>query len=200
MAVTTVQSLIRKASTILQDAGNVRWAEDELLGWLNQSYQQIVLLRPDASTKSAMVSLQNGTRQFIPSDAARLIDIPRNQGGAAIRYLDRSVLDSIEPNWHASSASSVIEHFLYDANNPREFFVYPPAQGATVELVYSFVPSIHSVISDFIRLDDRYAPAILDYMLYRAYQKDADYAANDQRSQMAYQTFLNSIGAQGSAQ
>jgi len=83
-------------------------------------------------------------------------------------------------------------------NNPKVFYVYPPAQSATTELVYSSVPMPHADSTGTIKLDDRYAPAILDYMLYRAYQKDADYAANDQRSQTAYQTFLNSLGVQGS--
>lgn len=45
-----------------------------------------------------------------------------------------------------------------------------------------------------ISIDDIYANALLDYILYRAYQKDADYAANNQRAMTAYESFLNSLG------
>lgn len=45
-----------------------------------------------------------------------------------------------------------------------------------------------------ITLDDIYANALLDYILYRAYSKDADYAGNSQRAISAYTAFLRSIG------
>ncbi|MCK7581011.1 MAG: hypothetical protein MZV65_38935 [Chromatiales bacterium] len=45
-----------------------------------------------------------------------------------------------------------------------------------------------------IKLDDIYANAILDYVLYRAYSKDAEYAANAQRAALHYQAFTNALG------
>jgi hypothetical protein len=58
-------------------------------------------------------------------------------------------------------------------------------------VVYSSVPNKHTLTeaqlnssstADTIRVDDHYANAMLDYMLYRAYSKDADYAANGERA------------------
>ena len=201
MAITKVNSLIDKAATVIQDRTNIRWDKDELLGWLNESYQNIVLLRPDANTNTEFVTLQPGTKQEIPSTGVKFVTLTRNNvGGTAIRYVDRSVLDDQIPDWHAAPETGQVEHFVYDLSNPRVFYVYPQAaSGARVELVYSSVPTPHAIddiATDTIGLDDRYAPAILDYILYRAYQKDADYAANDQRSASAYQTFLNSLGVQ----
>jgi hypothetical protein len=43
-------------------------------------------------------------------------------------------------------------------------------------------------------LDDIYANCLLDYILYRAYQKDSEYAGNAQRSMMHYQGFSNALG------
>ena len=45
-----------------------------------------------------------------------------------------------------------------------------------------------------LSVDDVYANAILDYVLYRSYQKDSEYAGNSQRAIMHYQGFTNSLG------
>ena len=40
----------------------------------------------------------------------------------------------------------------------------------------------------------------MDYVLFRSYQKDSEYAGNAQRAQLHYQLFLNCIGQGGQAQ
>jgi hypothetical protein len=45
-----------------------------------------------------------------------------------------------------------------------------------------------------IALNDIYANVILDYVLYRAYSKDSDYAGNAQRAANHYTAFNNSLG------
>ncbi|MBD3815111.1 MAG: hypothetical protein IE913_01340 [Halothiobacillus sp.] len=196
MAVTTVQSLLDKAATVIQDRTNIRWSTDELRGWLNEAYQQVVLLRPEANAKTAQVNLVAGSKQTIPAEGTAFLSVIRNVSGRAVRRVAREVLDDQIPDWHVASQSSVIEHYVVEAD-PKVYYVYPPASStAALEIVYSSVPEPHTSNIGTIQLDDRYAPALLDYMLYRAYQKDADYAANDQRSATAYQTFLASLGVQ----
>lgn len=195
MAVTTAKSIMDKAGTVINDRTNIRWDAAELLGWINESYQQIVLLRPDANATTAFLALTNNNPlQSIPTEGVALINVTRNQTGEAIMRADRKILDEQLPNWYAATASAVIQHFVHDPSTPREFYVYPQPFAATIEIVYSAVPTPHTVATDTIKLDDRFAPAILDYLLYRAYQKDADYSENAQRSVAAYQTFLNSLG------
>ena len=64
-----------------------------------------------------------------------------------------------------------------------------------IEIIYSIAPSdITYSTTVTITLDDIYANAILDYMLYRAYQKDSEYAGNAERSMMHYQSFANGLG------
>lgn len=45
-----------------------------------------------------------------------------------------------------------------------------------------------------ITIDDIYSNSLLDYVLYRAYMKDADYAANADRALAAYAAFQKSLG------
>jgi len=86
LAVTTVQNLLSKASTVIQDRTNIRWQEDELIGWLNEAYQQIVLLRPDANAQTKELPLINGSKQQIPDDGVALLTVVRNQNGTAMHY------------------------------------------------------------------------------------------------------------------
>jgi hypothetical protein len=67
MGTITAQSLIDKASTILQDAGAVRWTAAELLGWLNEGQRFIYHLRKDSSAKVTTMALAAGTRQTVPA-------------------------------------------------------------------------------------------------------------------------------------
>lgn len=68
------------------------------------------------------------------------------------------------------------------------------AKNHAVELVYSASPT-DCTLSSTISVDDIYANALLDYVLYRAYSKDADYAQNAQLAVAHYQAFSASLGA-----
>ncbi len=212
MATITTGDLITRAQTILQDTtdGGVRWPTYELMRWLNDAYRAIINARPDANSKSdTTFSCAVGTRQkltaTIPS-ATKLLDVVRNtaSGSAkgAVRQIDRSILDDQRRTWHAETETVDIEHFAFDPRIPTEFLVYPPASSlARLEVVYSYVPTAHGddATNETIKVDDSYANAILDYMLYRAYSKDAEYAANAQRAAAHYQAMQAALGTKTQA-
>lgn len=208
MAVTTVGTVINNAKLVLQEvtAAGTRWTNEELIGWLNESYQAIVQIKPDASSINASVPLVEGTRQEIPEDGLRLIDVVRNTSSTSdklgILVTTRRALDTTRRSWHADTASVDIEQYVFDEQDPTRFYVYPPAAtGAEVEVIYSSTPTPHDVSrglpglkDDPIRLNDSYAPVITDYILYRAYSKDAEHAANLNRAQMHMQAYMGSLG------
>lgn len=208
MAVTTVGTVIRNAKLVLQEvtAAGTRWTNEELIGWLNEAYQAIVQIKPDASAINTSVELVEGTRQEIPSDGMRLIDVVRNTAVASqkmgIMVTTRRSLDTTRRSWHGDDPSVDVEQYMFDDQDPTRFYVYPPAAtGAEVELIYSSTPSPHDVAlgltgleAETIRLNDSYAPVITDYILYRAYSKDAEHAANLNRAQMHMQAYMGSLG------
>ena len=49
-------------------------------------------------------------------------------------------------------------------------------------------------------VDDVYANALIDYVLYRAYMKDAEFAGNQQRASGHYNLFLTSVSGGGQVQ
>lgn len=212
MSTFTVREIVGRVETVLQDS-NVRWPRLELQEWINEAYRMITLHRPDSNTASGTLTCAVGTRQDLTtgfSTAIRLIDITRNMATGStkkvIRQINRAVLDDQRPGWHAETGTIDIEHFMFDPRLPKEFFVYPPALvTAEIEVIYSAVPSPHALSeanldpdgadATVISLDDIYEPMIVDWVLYRAYSKDAEYGANEQRAGAAYQAFMTTIGA-----
>jgi hypothetical protein len=207
MATTKVVDILDRASIILQDNTNVRFPNDELLKFFNDAQKEVVLHRPDAKMVNESFSCSDGSKQELPAAALRLIEIVRNVGGRAVTQVDRKILDETLPNWHETAAGgNKIEHFIYDPADPKRFYVYPKAVSGThsIEIVYSSAPSdvsISNFITDTttISLDDVYANCILDYVLYRAYQKDSEYAGNAERSMMHYSSFANALGIKTNA-
>ncbi len=200
MATTKVVDVIARATTLLQDTTNTRWTKEELLNWFNDAQLAIVNRRPDTHVKNEEFQCIKGTKQTIPNDGLRLMHVVRNKGGVAIRPIDMRVLDDQLPMWHEEVDSSYVEHYAYDLADPKTFYVYPaPAANVAIDIVYTVAPE-QITINDFktdtktITLDDSYLNPIIDWMLYRAYSKDADYAANAQRAQMHFDSFRVSIG------
>jgi hypothetical protein len=190
----------------LQDS-NIRWPRTELQNWMNESYLAITLARPDANAKSGTFTCAAGTRQVLTDEfasALRLLDVTRNMASTStyrvIRLVARSVLDDQRPGWHAETGTVNIQHYTFDPRQPKEFFVYPPATtAAQVEVVYTDSPGAHTLSesdldpegtnTEVIKLDDIYMSPIIDWILYRAYSKDAEYGANEQRAQASYAAF-----------
>ena len=203
MATTKVATLIDTAGIILQDTSQVRFPQAELMTFLNDAQREIVLHRPDAKTVNGTMTCVAGSKQSIPSTGLRLIDVVRNDGGRAITQIDRKILDETLPDWHNTTADATkkVEHFVYDPADPKNFYVYPNATTSMdIEVIYSTAPADITYSSTaVITLDDIYANAILDYMLYRAYQKDSEYAGNAERSMMHYQSFANALGIKSRA-
>lgn len=210
MATVKVVEIVGRVEAILQDEG-VRWTRLELQQWINEAYLSIVALRPDATATAATFTCAAGTRQTLTqfATAQKLLDITRNVAATsakkAVRATDRKNLDDQRPGWHGETPSVDIQFFTYDPRQPREFLVYPPATvAAQLEVVYSAYPGAHALSASnlapdsgdatVILLEDIYAPAITDWVLYRAYSKDSEYAANEARAAAAYQAFNAAIG------
>lgn len=201
MGTITAQTIVDRAARVLEDVTHVRWPEIELLDWLNDGQNAIVLRTPDANAITTEIRLSGGTRQTIPVSGTRLIEIMRNvphagynQSSRAIRKTQRRFMDAQNPDWHSDTADYVVKHYMWEPENPKVFYVYPPQPGAGryVELVYSAPPAPIG-LDNPIGLDDVYSGALLDYILFRAYSKDADYTENKVNADFYYKAFEAAI-------
>ncbi|MES2320008.1 MAG: DUF6682 family protein [Pseudomonadota bacterium] len=201
MGTITTASIIASAATLLQDETNIRWPQAELLKWLNDGQREIVSYKPNTSVRNVAVQLVAGTKQTLPADGISLIDIVRNMGsngatpGRSVRIVMREILDAQIPDWHTATAAAAAKHYIYSLLDQKTFYVYPPqpssAQGY-VELVYSAAPT-DALLSGAITVDDIYQTVLLDYILFRAYGKDIEYAADVARSQSYQQSYLATL-------
>tara|TARA_R100000655_G_scaffold98077_1_gene141288 strand:- start:533 stop:1192 length:660 start_codon:yes stop_codon:yes gene_type:complete len=207
LATLKVIDVLDRASIILQDESHVRFPNAELLKFFNDAQREVILQRPDASITNATLALANGAKQALPANALRLIEVIRNTGGQSVTQVDRQLLDDVQPDWYtAVSGARKIEHYVYDSIDPKVFYVYPNAVSGThsLEIVYSASLAdiaIGNFSSDTttISLDDTYGNALLDYVLYRSYQKDAEYSGNVEKSMMHYQRFAAALGIKSQA-
>ena len=153
----------------------------------------------------------------VPSDVYgnHLQTVIRNMGangstaGYAVRVIDREVLDANSPDWHTITGTS-ISTYTFDPRYPKIFYVSPgvPAGGLWVEASFLADPVSVSEANDYksgssdmtkISIDDKYIDDLVNYILARAYMKDAEFAANGQLAQAHAGMFVSSINAQVAA-
>ena len=201
------QAIIRKAQIDLLDEAGTRWPARELVSHLNDAVRALVVARPDITTTTTAVALVAGARQALPAQAALLVDIPCNAAGKkrAISKVDQLLLDRTVPGWQGMPQALEVEHFMHDLREPRAFMVYPPARlGAQVDLTWSArlqpitEPSgaTWEQVSGGIELSEDWESALLNYVLYRAYSKDAEVAGNAQLAASHLALFNNAAGIQ----
>ena len=203
------QSVIRRCVETLQDNTSIRWPVSELVRYLNDAQREVILYRPDAAVTNASVPLVTGSRQSLPMGGTKLVEVVRNSAGTkrAVRMVNREILDAQLPGWHAQTGVTEILHYMYDPREPRVFYVYPPAAatGAAVDLSYASMPAdiaepaegaLYTAVTGNLGVPDIYGNAVQDYVLYRAYTKDSEYAGNAARAQAHYGAFANALGVE----
>jgi hypothetical protein len=217
----TAQSVVQRVVGMLQDTTSIRWPVNELVRWLNDGQREVVAYRPDSMNTTATMTLSAGTRQSLSSATAnaagtdklavtpaKLLEISRNMAGtlSAVRLVAREILDAQTPGWHSLTGVATVLNYTFDSRDPKTFYVYPPATtAAKLEVMYAGYPTdvtepadgaLYSAVTGNISIPDIYANALLDYILYRAYSKDSEYAGNAARSQSHYGAFVNTMGVE----
>lgn len=218
----SAKDVLQSVSTTLQDANHRRWPLGELRGYINDGLKQIAFIKPSAVSKTQRIAMQEGTYQEL-ADGQHLLRVIRNitsaadatprVGGSIITPIDRSMLDMQFSNWHDPNVvpfSAIVMHAMMDEENPRSFYVYPGNDGTgAIEAVVTTVPDLVAApaspdnidsYSATIDLPTLYESVLRDYVLSRAYEKDAAIPGAMQRA-MAYRTaFTQALGAKNQAE
>lgn len=220
MALAVGPILARLSNNALNDADNATWPLDDLRAYLSEGQRAAVLLRPEVNPDTRTVQLVPGTRQSIPSDAYLLLDVVRNMGadgrtpGRVVTPSERSALDKPDPDWQkAENADDDVVNWMYDIRNRKTFYVSPPQPDPAnhLEIVVAGSPpqiltEAQSILTpdareaaglsrdDALGIDDIYEPALICYVLHRAFAKDTSHeGATGGRSSMYMQWFVGLI-------
>ena len=201
------RAIIAEAQTQLQDIEGVRWSAGELVGYLNEGQRMIVSARPSESARSEAFQVVDGPRQPLPEYATLLLDAHHNSSPRqrALTKVERHTLETVARDWMSMQPSEATIHYMYSDLEPRAFYVYPPAiAGSHLQVTFSVYPedvatptgpTAASVNGD-TGLEARWDTALLDYVLFRAWSKDAEYAANEQRASSHLGLFTTSVSVQ----
>lgn len=210
----TVASIIDEVREIIHDtnASTYRWADDELIDYVNASTRQIVQLVPEANAVSEAVNITDEiARQTLPSGGIALIKVARNASTdgttfeGTIRRVEKDALDTYDPDWEYNSAkadaANYFQHWAHDPAEPKTYYLYPTPPNDTryIELVYSKIPTAMAAPSDIYPLADEYINATVMYVVYRALTKEARDTLPDAFRQDLYNNFLQALGLQKEA-
>jgi len=209
----TVRDVLESVTLRYNDTGYVRLSQAQYLKFLDDAILKLILVRPDANVKTAIVGLAAGTRQEIPADGYSLIDIYMNKDGVTPNWTNGSPILQVErkdldyfSNWHTTGSTVTdIDEFAYDSRSPRTFWVSPPpATAATVfvEMDYSFGVDPYAQLADpvseilvmDIPIEDIFRSALIAYMLYLCFSTDSS-SLNDMAIAVQYeQSFYQGLG------
>lgn len=204
MGTITGTALINQAATVLFDTNNIKWSRDELIKYVNDGQRALVSILPETSSTVSVETLVAGTRQSLPAAAWLLLDITRNMGGdgntpgRAVKRVDMAILDESNPDWQTATATAAASVYMYNERDRENYYVYPPNLGSNdVELIYSIYPT-EQVEAAAIVINDVYAPALLDYILWRAYSKESEFG-NPTKADQHFSLFTAMLSANGAS-
>lgn len=208
MANVTVAHLIDMALETLQDDPTtpVHWTKQNLVNWYNLGARETVVFAPEANMVFESMKLAVGSKQSAPANRLAILDVIRNMGtdgltpGAGVSRTSLVLMTAYARAWSSEVAAAVVRNWAPESLTT--FYVSPPSDGTGyVEIKASAVPAV--VVYDvggeweaaLVGVAEKYVNAVLNWILYRAYQKDSDYPGNEARSRNFHKQFLLSAGA-----
>lgn len=88
---------------------------------------------------------------------------------------------------------------MYSEITPRVFYLFPaPDESVSIDAVVCRIPDAITISrmedKTEIRIDDAYVNPLVDWMLFRAFSKDAAGGANTGQAMQHYQAFADQMG------
>lgn len=203
-----VGAVIRRVRQILQDPDGIRWDDTELLDWFNDGRREAAVLDPREFAKRLPVALQYGTLQKLPAEAYRLLRVERNNAAGSTRStiypVDLRVLAAVHSGWDNPDVYPYdrdVINYAVDPDEPDTFHVFPGNDGTgQVEAIVAVLPPDATTLTDPLGVRDLLINAMADYVLYRAFSKDADYSGNGERAASHYAMFASALGAKSTSE
>jgi hypothetical protein len=184
----TAAEIMRRGSTTLVDPSAVRWTAQEMRDYINEGVRAIIAMKPNAASVTATLALASGTRQVLPVAYTVLARVMRNTvSGQAVTSLDDTVLlDQHIPGWRSATVIPFhkdVTHIIQDPVDLRVYHVLPGNDGSgQIDVIVGQIPTdiplpgAPNVPANYITpvgLPDIYQDALVNFLLYKAYSKDA---------------------------
>ncbi len=191
----TPSEVIAEARRLIQDTKTpYRYSDTVLLGFVNQTFKRMVLLRPDLFAVISDFTTTAGTvLQSCPADSTRLIEIFQVKDGDAVTEVNRATLDRTVPGWQRETPGQPV-NFMRHVRNPNRFFVYPaPEAGVVLVGEYAQTPPDYALDDEVTFPTDAYFPAVVDGVVFLAESIDNEHV-NSGRAKLFQDSFVQALG------
>ena len=190
-----VSDLLVSAKAILNDADAVTYTERELLEAVNLACNAVSIHRPDASSTVGEVQVGYGIQNKLPQGGLRVLDVLGESFGNVVRVVNMADLDAANPYWRTQKKQKHVKEVMIDERAPGVFWVNPPNTGeGMLEMIYSKVPDTVNEVSCPLPVTDKYAPVVLEWLLYLMFSRDSERSPNQTRAQSHKRTFFDLLG------
>lgn len=196
------QYLIERLGRLLTDEHLDFWTAEFQAETINEAVRAIIRSRPDSSYKTIIFQTSETAAQKLPAEAYRLIDIAgvvdeNDEVCRAVLPKPIAELNKIDRCWRVAKATAKTEYFSYEENKPRDFWIYPKAPaGHRISLTYSWIPPLIDKESTVLVFRSDYEQDIINYCLYRAYQREG---TQTQKEQFYRTVFYEGLGIKTNA-
>lgn len=205
----TVRALISQVVKALCDEANVHWSLEELLGYFNEALCEIAGLRPDAFVKRVTLKLQAGAQQQLEKPYIDIVAVNGNLDRSG-KPVDKSVSKTTSTagsrlggkfKCAADAPFTGISGYQITSASHGYFTVDPPVPEGEIAYLDAmvYVPPPMFTMED---LDDEncvlpciYDAQIVDWIMKRCYEKDAESQWSRDRASYHFQAFRLGMNA-----
>ncbi|MCD9504524.1 hypothetical protein GLP37_20385 [Photobacterium phosphoreum] len=184
-----VEQLLAQAAATLVDPSFVRWTKNELIDYLNDALSAVITRKPNAVIVRERIEAVGNPIQ-LPDDTYSLLSIEQI-GGVRGQFTPIESLDRFFPDWRTKQGEP--KCWTKSADELTQFWLYPAPQELThVDVQYSKV--LKAKEGESLAMSSVYTGILLDFILYRAFSKDAENASESQKAVTHYQAFNAALG------
>lgn len=184
-----VEQLLTQAAATLVDPSFVRWTKNELIDYLNDALSAVITRKPNAAIVRERIEANTNPIQ-LPDDAYSLLSVEQI-GGIRGQFTLIESLDRFFPDWRTKQGQP--KCWTKSADELTQFWLYPAPQQLThVDVQYSKILTAQE--NGTLAISPIYNGILLDFVLYRAFSKDAENASEAQKAVTHYQAFNAALG------
>lgn len=181
--------LEKNIAVALVDTSFVRWSKAELISYLNEALSALIIRKPNAFVVREQVSASSNPVE-LPTDAYSLIAVEQI-GGVRGQFTEIETLDRFYPTWREEKGTS--RCWTKSADEMTRFWLYPsPDIETNISIQYSRVITANE--GGEIDIPIVYEGTLIDYVLYKAFDKDSENASEAQKAMTHYQAFNAALG------
>lgn len=196
----TPGNVILEVRELIQDTMEpLRYSDEFLLGFVNQTIRRIAILRPDLFAYiDDMECTPNTVIQQAPNDSIRIIEVHSVVDGDSVTEVDKNALDESCPSWVNEEAAPAV-NWARHVRNPNKFFIYPKApEGQRLVIEYARTPKDYLLYEDIDLLPEAYFPVVVDGVVFLAESVDNEHV-NAGRAQLFQKSFIDNLGTSAQA-